>query len=68
MVPSSYKTGFFVKNFTPWASLVQVSEDARTIFKRIRAKLMDLQQDPGVGLKSQPMFATNQLSLGNPWD
>ena len=51
MVPSSYKTGFFVKNVTPWASLAQVSEDARTIFKRIRAKLMDLQQDPGVGLK-----------------
>eukprot|EP00434_Breviolum_minutum_P018882 symbB.v1.2.016652.t3/scaffold1274.1/size127343/7 len=25
----------------------EVSEDARTIFKRIRAKLMDLQQDPG---------------------
>lgn len=49
MLPSScIKTGFLVKNFTP-ASLVQVSEDARTIFKRIRAKLMDLQQDPGVG-------------------
>ena len=25
----------------------QVSEDARTIFKRIRGKLMDLQRDPG---------------------
>ena len=26
----------------------QVSEDARTIFKRIRGKLMDLQRDPGL--------------------